>query len=150
MTFQVTATSKANNHFESEYNVFGYDPFGAVAHLSHCFFGPEWKPTTYAHLRGLPTITGQPRYGQPAPSQAQLLPTSFTPRPPPLYFEIPSPGSYVDGPLVFDRHMFAALLLRPLPHTGTDPSEAPCYKDIHGMEVMNGGVGCLQRVIDTL
>ena len=131
--------TEANDDIESEYNAFGHDPFGVVAHLCHYFFGPEWRPTTNDHLNGLPITKGRPRYGQPSPQQARLLPATFTPRPPPLYFGAPSAGSYIDGPLNFEPRILAALVLQPLQHIGTDPSQADCYQDRHGMEVMNGG-----------
>jgi hypothetical protein len=125
---------------ESSYNAFGYDPFGKIAHLCHYFFGPKWQPTTQIHLENLRVTRDQPRYGQPAPSQLDQLPKSFTPRPPPLYLGTPSPP-YIDGPLVFDSRLFArmASCLSPSKRN-TNPSKALCYKRTHGMEVMNGGV----------
>lgn len=142
--------AEANADVDSEYNTFGHDPFGIVAHLCHYFFGPEWRPTTNRHLIGLPVPKGQPRYGQPSPQQAQLLPVPFTPRPPPLYFGTPSAGSYIDGPIHFDPRIFAALVLHPLRQRDIDSSEAECYKDTHGMEVMNEGALGASSSIDAM
>ena len=146
----VDMSTEADADIDSEYNAFGYDPFGIVAHLCHYFFGPEWRPTTNGHLDGLPITKGRPRYGQPSPHQARLLPVSFTFRPPPLYFGTPTAGSYIDGPLNFEPCIFAALLLRPLRHIGIDPTTADCYQDIHGMEVMNEGALKVSSSIDAM
>jgi hypothetical protein len=57
----MTSTAgEANADINSEYNAFGHDPFGIVAHLCHYFFGPEWRPTTNRHLIGLPIPRGRP------------------------------------------------------------------------------------------
>jgi hypothetical protein len=132
--------SDNNAENQSSYNAFGHDPFGKIAHICHYFFGPEWQPTSQIHLERLPITDRQPRYGQPAPTQMDQLPESFTPRPPPLYFGTPTPP-YIDGPLVFDPKLFAriALCLSPS-RRNTDPSKALCYQKIHGTEVMNRGV----------
>jgi hypothetical protein len=130
--------SITNTLVESDYNAYGYDPLGLVAHLCHYFFGPEWQPTTQRHLQSL-VITGiQPRYGPPAPVQAKMLPHSFTPRPPPLYYGAPFPP-YVKGPLVFDPQFVLEMSLCLVRRKNTDPSKALCYKKVHGMEVMDGG-----------
>jgi len=31
---------------DSDYNAYGYDPLGMIAHVCHLFFGPEWQPAT--------------------------------------------------------------------------------------------------------
>ena len=104
-----------------------------VAHLSQHFFGPEWQLTTSVHL------AGQPCYGPPAHhGQADLLPELFTPQPPPLYHGTPCPP-YIEGPPIFDLHIFAALSIWLPCIRDIDPSRATCYKKIHGMEVMNVG-----------
>jgi hypothetical protein len=122
---------------DSDYNAYGYDPLGVIAHVCHYFFGPEWQPATQNHLEDL-CITGQPRYGQPAASQADKLPKSFTPRPPPLYFGTPSPP-YATGPLVFDPKLLAGAIFCLARRRNTDSSKTLCYKRIHGTEVMDGG-----------
>ena len=134
------AGSGTSTHIDSEsdYNAFGYDPLGLIAHLSHHFFGPEWQPTTFVHLKGLPITAGQPRYGPPSRGQADLSPESFTPQPPPLYYGTPCPP-YIEGLSIFNPSIFAALSIRLPRIRDINPSRAACYKKIHGTEVMDGG-----------
>jgi hypothetical protein len=96
---------------DSDYNAFGYDPIGLVAHLASHFYGPEWRPATYdhiPHLVGKPGHRQAPRYGPPAPHQVPHLPTEFQPRPPPEYYGRPCPP-YLRAPANFHPNTFAAL-----------------------------------------
>lgn len=84
----------------SDYNVFGYDPKGFIAHLAALFYGPEWRPRI---LGPRPYYTGAiqpPRYGHPALHQMPCLPEDFVVCPPPLYFGTPSPP-YLPPPRSF-------------------------------------------------
>lgn len=130
---------------DSDYNAYGYDPLGLIAHACHHFFGPEWQPETQYHLEGL-CITGQPRYGQPTTSQADKLPRSFTPRPPPFYFGTPSPP-YITGPAVFDPKLLSGAISCLARRKNTNTSKALCYKRIHGTEVMDGGTCRMDSMI---
>lgn len=125
---------------ESGYNAFGYDPTGIIAHLCHHFFGPEWTPEDWTHRQDMPpTTVGYPCYGLPSPGQVKSLPKSFTPRPPPLYFGLPTPP-YINGPRVFNPDIWVALRVGcDLSHRRLDASNAKCYKQVHGTEVKNGG-----------
>jgi hypothetical protein len=95
---------------ESDYNIFGYDPEGRLAHLVAHFYGPAWMPTSFTHL---PDLYGEdlapPRYGLPAPQQVPCLPANFTPHLPPFYSGIPTPP-YLPGPAEFNPKIFDALL----------------------------------------
>lgn len=100
---------------DADFNIFGYDPHGRIAHLASLFYGPDWKPTTYGHIRRLPGSAQAPRYGYPAPHQAYSLPTTFQPTPAPRYYGSPYPP-YLLPPNKFDPAVFAALLVPTLEH----------------------------------
>jgi hypothetical protein len=90
----------------ADYNAFGYDPDGVVAHLASHLFGPSWKPNyTVCQFVG---FAEAPRYGPPAPYQEAYLPADFRPRTPPLYYGRPYPP-FISPPIRFNPNHFAAL-----------------------------------------
>lgn len=124
---------------DADFNIFGYDPDGRVAHLASHFYGPDWKPNTYGHILRLHGSAQAPRYGYPAPHQALFLPTTFEPVPVPQYYGSPYPP-YLTPPKKFDPHIFAALL--PQPRTGghhrrLDPAAARAT-DVTGLQGLGG------------
>lgn len=95
--------------FSADWNIFGYDPNGLLAHLVAYFFGPDWLPDTFSHL---PRWTGEvkpPRYGPPGPQQTPHLPPGWKCTPPPLYYGVVS-GPYLPPPRIFRPSVFAALM----------------------------------------
>jgi hypothetical protein len=107
----MTRTHPGIDDLVSDYNIFGYDPEGRLAHIVAHFFGPAWQPQSFTHL---PCFGGKdlapPRYGYPAPEQIPHLPEGFVPCLPPYYHGIPRPP-YLQGPRKFDPGVFAALLV---------------------------------------
>jgi hypothetical protein len=94
----------------SNYNIFGYDPEGRLAHVVAHFFGPAWTPGSFTHLPNFDDEDlAPPRYGFPAPQQMPYLPANFTPHLAPFYSGAPSPP-YLPGPAEFDPKVFDALL----------------------------------------
>ena len=81
-----------HDRVDADYNTFGYDPDGWLAHLAAHFFGPDWRT---AVIR-----TRLPRYGPPVPHQVSQLPPNFRPQPPPNYYG-PSYPSYIEAPRNF-------------------------------------------------
>lgn len=101
--------------FSADWNIFGYDPNGLLAHLVAFFFGPDWLPDTFDHL---PHWKGEvnlkpPRYGPAGPQQAKYLPPGWKCTPPPLYYGAGS-GPYLPPPRIFRPSAFAPLM-RPHP-----------------------------------
>jgi hypothetical protein len=92
----------------ADYNAFGFDPDGFVAHVSAIFYGPQWRPTHV--VQQFVGIIQPPRYGPPASYQVPLLPPGFQPRTPPEYYGTPHPP-YISPPARFDPGWFAALRL---------------------------------------
>lgn len=101
--FSSVSGSSSNN-----YNIFGYDPNGVLAHLCAYFFGPSWRPTSFKHLPRWKGEVLPPRFGPPGPQQAECLPKGFTENPPPMYYGCPRPP-YLPGPRLFDPEAFSAL-----------------------------------------
>jgi hypothetical protein len=91
----------------ADYNAFGYDPEGALAHLASHLYGPSWKPSYTVHQ--FVGAAEAPRYGPPAPYQEAYLPADFRPRTPPLYYGHPCPP-FIPPPIRFNPHHFDALL----------------------------------------
>lgn len=82
----------------ADYNIFGYDPLGIIAHLAAWFYGPGWRPR---YLGPRPVFTGPiqpPRYGPPASHQMRCLPKDFVPCPPPHHYGTPYPP-YLPSPV---------------------------------------------------
>lgn len=101
--------SQSNRHPTSrgaDYNAFGYDPEGVLAHLASHLYGPSWRPRY--NVRQFVGTRAAPRYGPPAPYQEAYLPANFRPRTPPLYYGRPSPP-FIRPPIRFNRNHFAAL-----------------------------------------
>jgi hypothetical protein len=90
----------------ADFNAFGYDPEGVLAHLASHLYGPSWKPN-YT-VRQFVGAAEAPRYGPPAPYQEEYLPADFRPRTPPLYYGRPAPP-YIRPPTRFFANHFAAL-----------------------------------------
>lgn len=88
------------NRVSADYNIFGYDPNGFIAHLAMWFYGPTWFPR---YLGPRPVYDGAiqpPRYGPPATHQKPCLPKDFTPCLPPYHYGIPYPP-YLPAPQSF-------------------------------------------------
>lgn len=96
-------------HLSADYNIFGYDPGGFIAHLAALFYGPDWRPR-YLGWRPFYEVGGAqpPRYGAPATHQKACLPTDFVACLPPNYYGIPQPP-YLPSPTRFHPD-FAAVL----------------------------------------
>lgn len=92
----------------SDYNVFGYDPEGFLAHLAALFYGPEWRPRISGPRPYYTGVIQPPRYGPPAFHQRACLPEDFVVCLPPHYFGIPSPP-YLSAPQNFHPD-FASVL----------------------------------------
>ena len=92
----------------ADYNAFGYDPNGLIAHLTAHFYGPRWKP--HYNVQQYVGQIQPPRYGPPAPYQIQSLPPNFRPWTLPNYYGKPV-SLYLDPPALFDPNVFAALRL---------------------------------------
>jgi hypothetical protein len=90
----------------ADYNAFGYDPEGALAHLASHLYGPSWKPGF--NIQQFVGKAEAPRYGPPAPYQEAYLPTDFRPRTPPLYYGRPAPP-FISPPTRYNPKLFAAL-----------------------------------------
>jgi hypothetical protein len=94
----------------SDYNIFGYDPEGRLAHLVAHFYGPAWRPESLTHLQRFEgKVVGPPRYGPPVPCQIPYHSSNYIPRPPPDYHGSPKPP-YLPAPVVFDPECFKAML----------------------------------------
>jgi hypothetical protein len=94
----------------SDYNIFGYDPEGRLAHIVAHFYGPAWRPQSLTHLRRFEgEVVGPPRYGPPAPHQIPWLSSDYTPQLPPTYHGVPKPP-YLPAPIIFDPGCFEAML----------------------------------------
>ena len=90
----------------ADFNAFGYDPEGFLAHLAAHTYGRHWVPSyNVQQFVGRPE---PPRYGAPAPFQFACLPANFRARTPPLYYGTPCPP-YLSGPRIFNRHQWDAL-----------------------------------------
>jgi hypothetical protein len=90
----------------ANYNAFGRDPHGLIAHLAAWFFGPNWiPPFPHQVFVGRPE---PPRYGPPAAYQLNSLPPSFLPNPPPEYFGRPT-SPFIDPPPYLDLEWFDAV-----------------------------------------
>jgi hypothetical protein len=106
--------SKPTDHLQAamprdtcaNYNAFGRDPDGWIAHLAAWFFGPEWIPPFPAQIFAGPPEP--PRYGPSAEYQLRSLPWGFTPTPPPQYYGPPT-APYIDPPPYFHPSLFNAL-----------------------------------------
>lgn len=94
--------------FNADWNIFGYDPKGLLAHLVAYFFG-RWIPETFDHLPLWEGEVQPPRYGPPSPQQAKQLPVGWKPTSPPLYYGDPS-GPYLPAPHKFTPLAFASLM----------------------------------------
>lgn len=107
--------SASSPELRSNYNAFGRDPAGRLAHIAAHFYGPAWQPKSFAHLKRLEgRELAPPRYGYPAPEQRLHLPANFVPHLPPSYYGAPRPP-YLPGPATFDPKVFAALLVSRVP-----------------------------------
>jgi hypothetical protein len=94
----------------ADYNAFGYDPYGLVAHLAAHAYGPNWRPShTVQQFMGQPEA---PRYGPPAPYQLPYLPPGFMPNPPPLFYGLPAPP-FLRPPKRFNPNIFQAARCAP-------------------------------------
>jgi hypothetical protein len=91
----------------ADYNAFGYDPEGFLAHLAAHTYGPNWRP--HYNVQQFVGPPEPPRYGAPAPYQIPHLPTDFRPRSPPLYYGRPY-SPYLEPPQRFNRHNWDALM----------------------------------------
>lgn len=94
-----------SHRVSSDYNVFGYDPQGFIAHLAALFYGPGWRPRVLGPRPFYVGAIQPPHYGPPALHQRPCLPENFTPCPPPHYYGTPNPpylpaptGYYPDFP----------------------------------------------------
>lgn len=94
--------------FNADWNIFGYDPKGLLAHLVAYFFGC-WIPDTFDHLPQWEGEVQPPRYGPPSPQQSKQLPAGWKPTSPPLYYGDPS-GPYLPAPCKFKQSAFAPLM----------------------------------------
>lgn len=94
--------------FNADWNIFGNDPKGLLAHLVAYFFG-DWTPDTFDHLPQWEGEVQPPRYGPPSPQQAKHLPVGWKPTSPPLYYGDPS-GLYLPAPHKFRPSAFAPLM----------------------------------------
>src|ERR1700677_3158992 len=93
----------------ANFNAFGYDSEGLLAHIAAWLYGPDWMPQ-HAVQQFVGLI--QPfRYSPPAPYQIPCLPPGFQPRTPPEYYGTPNPP-YISPPARFDHGIFATLALR--------------------------------------
>lgn len=95
--------------FSADWNIFGYDPNGLLAHLAAHFFGPDWLPDTFDHLPHWVGEVQPPRYGPPGPYQSKYLPLNWKCTPPPLYYGTLS-GPYLPPPRNFRPSAFATLM----------------------------------------
>lgn len=97
-----------NHRTSADYNIFGYDPGGFIAHLAALFYGPDWRPR-YLGLRPFYVGVAQPpRYGAPAIHQKACLPKDFKACLPPHYYGVPQ-APYLPSPTQFHPD-FAAVL----------------------------------------
>lgn len=94
--------------FSADWNVFGYDPNGLLAHLVGFFYG-DWFPDTFDHLPRWVGEVQPPRYGSPGPQQVSSLPKGWRQTAPPLYYGVPS-GPYLPPPRKFQPSAFASLI----------------------------------------
>lgn len=86
-----------SHRVSSDYNVFGYDPQGFIAHLAALFYGPSWRPRILGPRPFYVGTIQPPRYGPPALHQRPCLPENFMPCPPPHYYGTPNPP-YLPAP----------------------------------------------------
>lgn len=91
----------------ANYNAFGRDPHGLVAHLAEWFFGPDWLPPFPRQVFG--GRPEPPRYGPPAAYQLDCLPPGFVPNPPPEYFGRPI-SPFLQPRSDFDLECFDAVI----------------------------------------
>lgn len=107
------ATLSHTTIFNADWNIFGYDPNGLLAHLVAHFFG-LWIPDTFDHLPQWEGEVQPPRYGPPSPQQAKRLPVGWEPTLPLLYYGEPS-APYLPAPRKFRPSAFASMMnLRPM------------------------------------
>lgn len=92
----------------TDYNVFGYDPGGFIAHLAALFYGPDWRPRYLGSRPFYVGVAQPPRYGAPAIHQKAYLPKDFVVCLPPHYYGVPLPP-YLPNPTQFHPD-FAAVL----------------------------------------
>ena len=88
----------------ANYNAFGRDPDGQLAHLANVFWGPQYVPPFPSQVFAGPPEP--PRYGPPAAYQRRCLPAGWLPNPPPG--PTPQPP-YLDPPPYFDPELFDGL-----------------------------------------
>lgn len=112
----------------ADFNIFGYDPDGRIAHLVALFYGPNWIPITFRHLCRHRPLGNTPRYGPPGPGQLGWDWPDFMPFQPPVYFMSPS-APYLPAPGRFDIQKFG--LLAGLKWKESDHADGGAFSPLH-------------------
>lgn len=116
----------APNTSAADFNAFGYDPYGFIAHVTGHFYGPHWRPN-----HPVQQFIGRikpPRYGPPAAYQVPFLPPGFQPRTPPQFYGESFPPYYSPpkrfDPSLWDGLRFAARIQNIFAQLQSDVSRA--------------------------
>lgn len=86
-----------DHRVSADYNIFGYDPDGFIAHLAALFYGPAWRPRFTGMRSFFVGMAQPPRYGPPAKHQLACLSKDFKACQPPHYHGTPCPP-YLPNP----------------------------------------------------